>query len=187
MKGGSVGKAALIGGAVGVASAATVGAILLYSGNNDQNAGSESAIEATQELRDTVVTEDNVEDIVEQLQQEQPDMDVIQDPGSFYAQMNYEWNFPTSDSESTDAFVANAEENTTDIYFDIFLAGDEIEEKDPIYQSPILPVGSSIRKIKLSRNLEPGKHECVLVYHLVDKNQNTLSTASFAVTINIAG
>ncbi len=105
-------------------------------------------------------------------------------PGRYTATMSFDWHFPTGDSESYDSYVANDPGNTNDVYFDIFLSDDD---ENAIYESPIIPRGSEIRNIRLKTDLDAGTYDCVLIYHLVDDNQNSLSTASFALKIFVEG
>lgn len=118
--------------------------------------------------RNVVVTPDNVEEVLDDL--------VFQDyvePGYYSASMTTIWHFPTGDAASEDAYVANVVGNTNDVYFDVFLADDENE---PILESPILPRGSELEEIALDTPLPAGTYDCVMVYHLIDEEQNTVST-----------
>ena len=74
----------------------------------------------------------------------------------------------------------NLPENTNPVYLDVFLAEDETE---PVYSSPIIPVGSYLEKISLDQPLEAGEYDCVAVYHLVDDEQNTISTLRIKVKL----
>ena len=129
--------------------------------------------------RNVVVTPDNVEDVIEQMEDE----DFV-DPGYYTVTMNYDWHFATGDAVSSNAYVENALENMNSVYLDVFLAQDE---ENAIYKSPIIPVGSSLREIKLDTSLSAGTYDCVAVYHLVDDDQNTISTLRVTVTVIIEG
>jgi hypothetical protein len=80
--------------------------------------------------------------------------------------------------------VENVEKNTNDVYFDILLAEDE---SHVIYQSPVIPRGGHIEKIALDEDLEPGTYDCICVYHLIDEDQNTISTLRVTLTIIVEG
>ena len=128
--------------------------------------------------RETVLDKDNVAEIAQDLEEKKK-------PRVFTAQMNFNaWHFATGDSESTDAYVANSMDNTNDIYFDMYLAGDE---QNAIYESPILQRGSELRNIRLKTDLEAGTYDCIIVYHLIDEEQNTLGTSSFSISIIVEG
>ena len=133
--------------------------------------------EEVEEKRSVVLTEENVEEATEDWFAED-----YTPPGYFTATMNNVWNFSTGDSVSEDAYVANDKSNSNPIYFDIFIEGDE---ENPIYQSPVIPLGGELDKIKLDKKLSAGSYTCTMVYHLVDENQKTLSTVNVGITINI--
>lgn len=132
-----------------------------------------------EEQRNVVVTPDNVEDVLKQMEDE----DFV-DPGYYTVTMSYDWHFATGDAVSSDAYVENMAENTNAVYFDLFLASDE---ENAIYKSPVIPVGSSLQDIALDQKLDAGTYDCVAVYHLVDDDQNTISTLRVTVTVIVEG
>jgi hypothetical protein len=132
-----------------------------------------------QPKREVLVTEDNVEEVVQEMKEAE-----YTPPGYYTVTQNYDWHFPTGDSASTDAHVENVAENTNDVYFDLFL---ESDEENPIYQSPVIPLGAALEDFKLDTKLEAGTYDCIMVYHLVDKDQNTISTVSMTVTVIVEG
>ena len=125
--------------------------------------------------RNVVVTQDTVDDVVDDMFQG----DYIP-PGYYSVSMTTTWHFATGAAMSEDAYVENLEENTNDVYFDVFLAENEDQA---IYKSPVLTRGSEISNIALDAELSAGTYDCVMVYHLVDEEQNTLSTLRVAFTI----
>jgi len=137
--------------------------------------------EATKEVekRSVVVTKDNVDEVVEEMttQREKP-----VEAGYYSVSMSTGWHFPDSKSAAVDAVVKNREENTHDVYFDLFLA-DDLD--NPIYQSPVISLGAELTDIVLDKELDDGIYECVMIYHLVDEDQNTVDTVHFAQTIQI--
>lgn len=131
------------------------------------------------ERRNVVVTPDNVKEVIAQMEDE-----AFVEPGYYTVTMNYDWHFAAGDAVSSDAYVENMTENTNAVYFDLFLASDE---ENPLYKSPVIPVGSSLRDIALDTVLDAGTYDCVAVYHLVDEEQNTISTLRVTVTIIVEG
>jgi hypothetical protein len=125
--------------------------------------------------RNVVVTQNNAEQIAEELISEP-----YVEPGYYTTEMSTTWHFSTGDAVSTDAYVRNNEGNTNDVYFDVFLEGDE---EEPVLESPIIPRGAELKDIALDKPLEAGTHPCVMVYHLVDDNQNSVSTLRVGFTI----
>ena len=125
--------------------------------------------------RNVVVNQDNAEQVAEDLINEP-----YIEPGYYSTQMSTEWHFSTGDAISEDAYVKNDAGNTNDVYFDVFL---ESDESTPILQSPVIPRGSELDNISLDKKLDAGTYDCVMVYHLVDDDQNTVSTLRVAFTI----
>lgn len=130
-----------------------------------------------EEKRNVVVTKDNVEEVVDDMLNQK-----YIEPGYYSTQMSTVWNFTTGDAVSEDAYVVNDEDNTNDVYFDVFLADDE---STPILKSPVIPRGGELRNIALDQPLDAGTHDCVMVYHLVDEEQNTVSTLRVGFTIHV--
>lgn len=131
---------------------------------------------ASKDARGTFVNEENVKEIKEKIQKEEPPR-----AATYTASMNNEWKFKDGSSESSNAYVANIEDNEFTVYFDVFLA----ETEELIYSSPYIEVGSKFTKFKLTKDLDAGNYEAVCVYHLVDEDKKELSTVSVGVTIKI--
>lgn len=164
---GKKGKILIACGIVVILALIAVIAILLFRGQKEE--------EPAETKRNVVVNQDNAEEVMnEMLTQE------YVAPGYYSAAMTTTWHFKTGDAVSEDAYVANEEENTNDVYFDIFLAD---KEDTPIYQSPVIPRGSELERIKLDQALDAGTYDCVMVYHLVDEEQKTVSTLRVGFTI----
>lgn len=125
--------------------------------------------------RNIVVTRDNVEEVIDSMSEAE-----YIEPGYYSASMSTEWHFASGDAVSEDAYVENLAENTNDVYFDVFLADNE---DDPIFESPILPRGSQLENIALDKVLSAGTYDCIMVYHLVDEEQNTVSTLRVGLSI----
>ncbi len=124
--------------------------------------------------RATIVTEDNVDEIMQRMNEPVED-------GYYNCQMNVEWNFVDSTQPSYNAYVANSEINTRTVYFDVNLE----EDNTLVYSSPFIPVGEELKEIKLSEKLEAGDYPAVVTYHLVDDEEKELSTVSVTVTLHI--
>lgn len=125
--------------------------------------------------RNVVVTQENVSEVVDEMLAQE-----YVEPGYYSTSMSTTWHFATGDAVSEDAYVENEAKNTNDVYFDVFLADDE---ENPILQSPVIPRGARLDGIALDTPLDAGTHDCVMVYHLVDDEQNTLSTLRIGFTI----
>ena len=99
--------------------------------------------------------------------------------GYYEARMSTIWTFPNGDSVSPDAYVENVPNNTHDVYFDVLLG----DAEETIYESPVIPRGAHLDNIKLDRSLAAGSYDAVIVYHLVDEQQRTISTLRMAITL----
>jgi hypothetical protein len=103
--------------------------------------------------------------------------------GMFECQMAMTWNFPDGQSESTDAYVANNVNNTHPICFDVYMK----DTDELLYSSPVLPVGTDLKNIKLDKELPAGEYKAVVMYKLLKdaESQKEISTAGFVVKINV--
>lgn len=153
-----------IAGIVIVALVAVV-VVLLVRGKKDEN----------EPKRNVVVTQENAEQVAEEMVQQE-----YVEPGYYNTQMSMEWHFATGDAVSEDAYVKNDAGNTNDVFFDVFLSEDE---STPILESPVIPRGAELDNISLDKPLDAGTHDCIMVYHLVDDNQETISTLRIRFTI----
>ena len=125
--------------------------------------------------RNVVITPDNVEAVIDEMVTQE-----FVEPGYYSVSMTNTWHFATGDAVSEDAFVENKEENTNDVYFDVFLAENE---ETPILQSPVIPRGAEFDSIALDTFLEAGTYDCVMTYHLLDEKDETISTVRVSLTI----
>lgn len=130
-----------------------------------------------EQRRNVLVTPENVESVLEEA--EKAEM-----AGYYTVTMNPVWHFATGSSASYDAVVINAEENTNDVYFDVVL---EEDESHILYSSPVIPLGGKLENFELNEVLDKGIYNCVVIYHLVDEEQNTLSTLRVTLQIIIEG
>lgn len=130
------------------------------------------------EKRPVVVLPENAEEVAEQILKQEDTGDV---PLQYQVTMNSTWEFEDGQSESDNAYVANSKDNETAVYFDVI----RNDTQETIYQSPVIPAGQDIRNIRLDQDLDEGEYECTLTYHLIDDEQNTLTTVSMWVLIQI--
>lgn len=165
------GKIIMIAGAVVIL--ALLGVIIFLLMNQQKPAEKEEV------KRNIVVNENNAESVAEEMIE---DAQEFVEPGYYTVSMDTDWHFSKGDAVSNDAWVDNLAENTNDVYFDVFLLENEDEA---IYQSPVIPRGSYLEKIALDKPLDKGTYDCVIVYHLVDEEQETISTLRVAFTITV--
>jgi hypothetical protein len=174
-KGGTVKPAAIVVGIVIIGVLIAVIIFLVLSRKGEPQA----PVDDEADRRNVVITQENLDEILAQMSEGE-----FTDTGYYTVTMNNEWYFPTGKGVSTNAYVENSVENRNDVYFDLFL---EEDEENPIYESPVIPLGASLTEIGLDTDLAQGTYPCVLVYHLIDEGQNTLSTLRVGVTVVIEG
>lgn len=149
--------------------------INLIHSENSVN-GADSAGE--KEKRPVVIVEENVEEVVGQiLNQTEPEGIPLQ----YQVTMNSTWEFENGQSESKNAYVGNSRDNETAVYFDV----ERNDTHETIYQSPVIPVGKDLSGITLDKDLDAGNYECTLIYHLIDDEQNTLTTVNMWLMIKV--
>lgn len=132
-----------------------------------------------EEKRPVVVTEENAEQMAEEILNREEPQGV---PMSYQVTMNSTWEFEGGDKASSNAYVANSADNETAVYFDVV----RNDTQETIYQSPVIPVGGELNSIKLDTELEAGDYECTLTYHLIDEDQNTLTTVNMWLMVKVA-
>lgn len=124
--------------------------------------------------RNVVVNEDNVEQILAEMEESE------RVPlGSYEMTMNSTWYFDNGSSASSNAYVENSVANTNPVYFDIVRS----DTDETIFESPILPIGSHLDSITLDKKLSAGTYDCVMTYHLLDENDESISTVNVSLTI----
>lgn len=126
--------------------------------------------------RPMLVTEDNLNEMADEMAQDDPIPD-----GYYEVTMNYEWHFPDGDSPSTDAYVENSTANAYAVYFDVAMRDSNLI----VYKSPVIPVGGRLTNFKLDSYLPTGTFGAVCTYYLVDDNQNVLSSVNMGVSLVI--
>ncbi len=124
------------------------------------------------ERRNVVVNEDNVDQVLEQAEEYIP-------AGYYEVTMNSTWNFASGDAPSDNAYVKNADTNTNAVYFDVI----RTDTEETIFKSPILPVGTYLDNITLDSELPSGTYDCLVTYHLLDENEESISTVDLTLTI----
>ncbi len=139
--------------------------VLIYRMNHDQKLTPDTP---PSNARGVVISQENADEIADEMSTRTPTA-----PGYYTVAMTSGWHFENSGAVSKDAYVKNKEENSHNVYFDLFLADDRT---DPIYMSPVISLGAELNEVKLSRDLPKGEYDCVMVYHLVDEDQNTVDT-----------
>lgn len=158
--------------------AALIGVIvaLVMLLNREEPTPTPTVVQEETGARSVLVTEENAEEVVE---------DMLEPPGfaptSYEVSMTTDWVFPDGASPSTNAYVENLTNNETPVYFDILLR----DTDEVIYESPVIPLGGVLENFKLDKDLDAGSYECVMVYHLIDDAQRTLSRLRVGLSITV--
>lgn len=154
---------------------ALIGVIVMLMGSRNAEDGTEAA----KETRPVVVLPENAEEVAEQILNQETVPEGV--PLSYQVTMNSTWEFEDGASASRNAYVANSKDNETPVYFDVV----RNDTQETIYQSPVIPVGQDLSSITLDQDLDAGDYECTLTYHLIDEEQNTLTTVNMWVMVRV--
>lgn len=120
------------------------------------------------------VNDSNLSDMEDALQKQADD-------GMFECMMSTYWTFPDAESKAPNSYVENVENNHRTFYFDLV----DPETDEVYYSSPLVPVGSSIKGIKLDKGLPVGEHEMLVKYVMVDDDYQEVSSVGFMITVEV--
>lgn len=166
----------IVSAVVVVTGVAVVAVLLLGKGGAQEGQLEQTAGPESEKERRAVVTAENVEEIAEELFTPTDNGDI---PQSYTVTQNSEWHFPDGSSASTDAYVENVRDNETPVYFEVIVD----ETQQVVYSSPVLELGASISDFSLDEPLSKGEYVCTVLYHLVDDDQNELTTVRVGGTL----
>jgi len=103
----------------------------------------------------------------------------------FETYMNTTWTFADGTSETKDAVLGNAPNNTKPIRCEVILN----ETGEVVYKTGVLPVGAVLEPFKLDKDLDAGTYEAICqIYLLKEQEDGTyadFSSAGFYVTIEV--
>jgi len=176
MKGGNNRLLIIIGSVIIILLVAAI-AILIISRYKNKDYTENSTTGQDTEIRSVIITKENADALMEDMTSQEPAK-----PGYYTVAMTTGWHFENSKAVSYDAYVKNDADNSHNVYFDLFL---EDDPDNPIYMSPVISLGAELNQISLSRELPKGEYKCVMIYHLVDDNQETVDTLHVAQTVII--
>jgi hypothetical protein len=104
--------------------------------------------------------------------------------GTFETHFTTTWQFPDGKSASSDAVMGNSANNTYPFWFELTLD----DTKETVYTSGLLPVGTALKEIVLTKDLDAGTYPATLYVHLVDdanNNEPIESNMGFNITLII--
>lgn len=131
-------------------------------------------VQDTPTQREVLITPENVSQRIAELESHNTD-------SAYTTSMSIDWSFANGAAASKDAYVENDVSNSRAVYFDLVLSSTE----ETIYSSPIIPVGSKLKDIRLNKELSKGNYQAVVIYHLIDDDNKDISTVSVAVNLHI--
>jgi hypothetical protein len=122
-----------------------------------------------------VINADNLADVEEEIREKV-------EKGMFVTHMNTMWTFPDGKSPSDDAVMGNSSANSYPFWFEL-ISGGEL-----LFKSDLLPVGTQIKDIVLTKDLDAGEYPAVVNIHMVDDtndNEPIESNMGFNITLVI--
>lgn len=168
-------KALAIGGLIIILALTAVVAVLASRLRDVAKTENDKETTATQK---DVITPENVNEVIDDMRSTPENNNV---PKYYTVVQNTEWTFPDGSSESVDAYVENDADNESPVYFNLIVdATGEI-----VYSSPVLSLGAKIQNFKLDKPLPAGRYECTTEYHLVDEQQNELTTVNIETYVTV--
>jgi hypothetical protein len=95
--------------------------------------------------------------------------------------MNTEWRFPDGEIPSSNAIMGNSASNNFPFWFTVAL-----EDGREVYSSSLLPIGTSLKEIILSEDLDAGIYPAVMNINMIDPdndNEQIETNAAFNITL----
>lgn len=118
-------------------------------------------------------------------QQIMDDMSAQVKEGYFETYMTTEWTFPDGSSDASDAMLGNSPNNTKPIRCELLLD----ETGEVLFETGVLPVGTLVSSIRLSKDLNAGTYDATcMIYLMNEKEDGTFedySSAGFRITLTI--
>jgi hypothetical protein len=125
-----------------------------------------------------VVTAENVEQIGNEVR-------ASVDRGMFMTHFTNVWSFVDGESASYDAVMGNSSSNTYPFWFSVTLR----DTGEEVFKSGLIPTGTEIAEIKLSKDLDPGTYNASITVHLMEEDGATPieGNMGFSVTLVVEG
>jgi hypothetical protein len=143
-----------------IVAASAVGLIVYLNQPDEAPAPLADEVLAAEPAADArVITPENVNQITQEVQ-------ANVERGMFMTHMNMIWNFADGESPSYDAVMGNSANNTYPLWFTVTL--DETGQQ--VFESGLIPVGTTIAEIKLSEDLAPGSYPSTVTINLVEQD-----------------
>lgn len=95
--------------------------------------------------------------------------------------LEYDADAYSSDGENFTCYLANATENSYDMYFDMYA---DSAFTDEIFLSGLVPPGKALNQFKATRKLDKGDHEVYMAFTTVE-DDHTTARSQILVTMNL--
>lgn len=95
--------------------------------------------------------------------------------------LEYEGDAYSADGENFTGYLANAAENTYDMYFDMYA---DSAFTDEIFLSGLVPPGKALNKFKTTRKLDKGDHKVYMAFTTVE-DDHTTARSQILVTMTL--
>lgn len=154
-----------------VLAVAGVAVFFWYKNRADEDDGNKLGYETTA----VVVTDpDELQKLVDEMQ--------AQD-----GKISLEYKNVAKSSNGTDfeCYIANSAKNTHDMYIGIYT---DASYKEELYLTQLMKPGSGIKTFTCNKKMEPGRHDVVLVFTLVEDDHKTIrAQTTVTYSLNVDG
>lgn len=90
----------------------------------------------------------------------------------------------SGDGSNFNCYIANSAKNKYDMYLGIYT---DVSYKEELFLTQLMKPGSGIKNFKSKKKMEPGQHNAVLVFTLVENDHETIHTQTNVMyTLNVA-
>lgn len=90
----------------------------------------------------------------------------------------------SDDGSNFNCYIANSAKNKYDMYLGIYT---DVSYKEELFLTRLMKPGSGIKNFKSKKKLEPGQHNVILVFTLVENDHETIHTQTNVMyTLNVA-
>ena len=141
----------------------------------NKNNKTEKENKTTENVRPMIVQDSSdAEDIIKKFNEDSKDT-------MYNCRMTSTWTFKNGKAKSEDAYVANTDFNHYPVYFEVQLN----DTQEIIYTSSLIPVGYEVNGLTLEKDLPAGDYPATVVYHLMNDDNQEVSSVGFTITIQV--
>lgn len=131
--------------------------------------------ETTQNVKPMIIQDSNdAEDAIKKFNEDSSDT-------MYNCRMTSTWTFQNGKAKSEDAYVANTDYNHYPVYFEVQLN----DTQEIVYTSSLIPVGYEVNGLTLEKDLPAGDYPATVIYHLMNDDNQEVSSVGFTITIQV--